>query len=328
MDGANSAFLRRVLAMVVLAMAIGVWSGCPDDGGGENDGGQDSGQDSGSGADGGSDAGGDAGDGCCDAGADAGSDAGSDAGGGIDPSLDVRDQSPALSTEVVITGVTAAAAGWVVVNAPLSDGGATSGFSPVSIGTSSLVKVAVGDPLVNGTTVAAELHQDLGAAGTYEPGVDPLVQNNAGMPVQGTFLVTVPAGTPAVRYTFSPTFNGSAFVWRVAAAPARFASTLSTTGDNPQLTLFTGWRYEAVDPAFGVHPFELANATGSDTILLSQKADAGTMKDDPTIAWEDGRNASGASRFTLSPSLQAQLNLYRCGVHFGSMRSPVVIQTR
>src|SRR6185295_3913199 len=167
---------------------------------------------------------------------------------------------------------------------------------------------------------------DLGAAGIYEPGVDPLVTADGGTPVTASFQVTVPAGTPAVRFTFVPTFSGGFFVWRVSATPSAFAP--MSSGDNPSLTLFAGWRYEALDLSFSVHPFELANSTGTDTVLLSQKPGVGTLKDDPTIGWVDGQSTGGASRFTLSPSLQAQLNLYRCGVHFTTMRAPITIQSR
>src|SRR6185436_19759528 len=139
--------------------------------------------------------------------------------------------------------------------------------------------------------------------------------------VTASFRVTVPAGTPAVRYTF---VFGAGFVWRVSATPAAFASTLSSTGDNPGLTLFAGWRYETTDQSFPGHPFELANSNGTDTVLLSQQG-VGTLEGDPTVSWVD---SGGVSRFTLSPTLQAQLNLYRCGVHTTLMRAPITIQSR
>jgi len=317
MDSADRAFIRRVLALAVLAVAVGVWSGCPGDGGG-NDGGQDSGQDAGQ--DAGNDAGGN------DGGGDAGFDAGTDAGQ-PDPSITAQDQTLDLATDLTVAGVTATAQGWVVVRAALVDGGTATGATAVAPGTFSGVHVGVMDPLADGTTVTAELHRDLGTAGTYEPGVDPLELADGGAPVTASFQVTVPAGTPAVRYTFVPTFGSAGFIWRVSATPAAFASTLGSTGDNPTLTLFAGWRYEAVDLSHSVHPFEMANSSGTDTVLLSQKPDGGTLKDDPTIGWEDG-TTNGVSRFTLSPTLQAQLNLYRCGVHFGTMRAPITIQSR
>ncbi|HYV45526.1 MAG TPA: hypothetical protein VFA20_11725 [Myxococcaceae bacterium] len=318
MDSVDRAFVRRALALGVLAVAVGVWSGCPGDGGG-NDGGQDSGQDSGQ------DAGSDAG---SDAGFDAGSDGGSDAGQ-PEPSVTAQDQTLDLATDLTVASVTATAQGWVVVTAPLADGGTATGATAVAPGTFSGVHVGVMDPLADGTTVTAELHRDLGTPGTYEPGVDPLVTADGGTPVTAAFHVTVPARTPAVRYTFVPTFGGGGFfIWRVSATPSTFASTLNSTGDNPTLTLFAGWRYEAVDLSFTGHPFQLANSSGTDTVLLSMQAGVGTLKDDPTIDWVDGTTTGGVARFTLSPSLQSQLNLYRCGVHFGTMRAPVTIQSR
>src|SRR6185295_5676965 len=117
-------------------------------------------------------------------------------------------------------------------------------------------------------------------------------------------------------------------VWLVSATPAAFASTLSTTGPNPVLTLYAGWRYEAQDDFFQFHPWEMINTSGADLVLLSQRADGGTLRSDPSIAWVDGQATSGVSRFTLSPSLQSALTAYRCGVHTTVMRSPVSIQTR
>jgi hypothetical protein len=318
MDSADRAFIGRVMALAVLVAAIGMWPACTGDGGG-NDGGQDSGQDGGQ--DSGSDGGGN------DGGGDAGGDAGQDAGQ-IVPALAAQDQTLSLATDLTINSVTAAAPGWVVVSAALGDGGTATGSASVAPGTSTGLHVAVSDPLADGATVSAELHLDLGTLGTYEPGTDPLVTGDGGVPVAASFHVTVPAGTPAVRYTFVPAFGGIGFVWHVTAAPSLFASTLSSTGDDPTLTLYSGWRYEAVDQSFTGHPFELATGGTPDTVLLSQRADGGTLKDDPTIGWEDGQSTGGVSRFTVSPSLQAQLNLYRCGVHFGTMRAPITIQSR
>jgi len=315
----HDAPLRRLIALAVLATAIGVWSsGCPDPGGGE-DGGQDAGHEHDAGEDGGG-GGGDAG----PDGGGGGSDGGSDSGVSLDPSIATSNQALSISTDVTVATVTALATGWVVVSAPLSDGGAASGFTGVTAGTATGVHVAVADPLSDGTTVTAGLYRDLGVAGTYEPGTDPLVMNDGGTPVTAQFQVTIPAGTPAVRYTFTPTFSGG-FVWRASAFPARFSTTLSGGPDNPTLTLFRGWRYEVQNGNLN-HPWELIDTgAGTDVVLLSQSSlTAGSMEGDSSIGWTEG----AASRFTFSPSLQAALDMYRCGVHTTSMRSPINIQTR
>lgn len=312
----NGVSTRGVLGLAAIALAIGFWSGCPDDGGGGgdggDDGGQDGGQDSGSGGDAGQDGGG----------GDAGSDAGSDAGGGTDPSISASNQTLTLSTEVTIASVTANAAGWVVVSAPLSDGGAATGATGVTAGTSSGVRVAVGDPLADGTSVATALYADLGTPGAYEPGVDTLVRTDGGQPVAGSFQVTVPAGTPAVSYTVTP--QCAPCVWVVSATPTRFFTTLSTTGPNPTVTLYSGWRYQVVNSFFQFHPFELINTTAADLVLLSETS-AGTFESDPSVAWTEG---NGTSRFTLSPSLEASLSAYRCSIHTSTMRGPFSIQAR
>ena len=69
----------------------------------------------------------------------------------------------------------------------------------------------------------------------------------------------------------------------------------------------------------------MINATGTDLVLLSQGATTGTLEGDSSVGWND---TAGTSKFTLSPTLEASLNMYRCGVHTGSMRGPVSIQTR
>jgi len=317
----HDAPLRRLIALAVLATAVGVWSsGCPDPGGGE-DGGQDSGQDAGGDGGGGGDAGPDGGGG----GSDGGNDGGTDAGVPLDPSITAADQTLSLSTDLTVASVTALATGWVVVNAPLSDGGTASGFTGVAAGATAGVHVEVADPLRDGTTVTAGLYRDVGVVGTYEPGTDPLVVNDGGTPVTAQFQVTVPAGTPAVRYTFSPTFAGG-FVWRASAFPARFSTTLSGGPDNPVLTLFRGWRYEVQNPGALNHPWQVIDTGGgSDAVLLSQGAASGALEADSTVDWVDG---NGPSRFTVSPSFQAVVDMYRCGVHFSSMRSAINFQTR
>jgi hypothetical protein len=128
-----------------------------------------------------------------------------------------------------------------------------------------------------------------------------------------------------VAYTFTPPFT----TWQVTATPPRFSSTVSTSGSNPTLTLYSGWHYVAMNSGFAFHPLELlvfgANAA-SDTTLLSQATSTtGSLEGDSSIGWTE---VSGESHFTVSPSLQAQLTGYRCGVHTTMMRAPIVIQTR
>ena len=167
------------------------------------------------------------------------------------------------------------------------------------------------------------LHVDAGVVGTYEfPGADVPAQD-AGVTVMDPFVVSVAAGTPAVRLRLT-SIGMSAYDF-TAVEPSAYASVLGSASDNQTLTLTSGWRYEIVNAVAGSHPFELTHrGTGpsTDQVLLSQSA-AGSLETDASIAWQG--NGTATIRFTLSPSLAAQLTGYRCSIHTSTMRGNVVI---
>ena len=169
--------------------------------------------------------------------------------------------------------------------------------------------------------------------GTYEfdgsaGSADPPVQDSNGDIVLVPFDLTVPANTPAVRFTVSN--NNAASYDITGAEPALYEEWIGNEPANQTLTLNVGWRYEIVNNATAsAHPFELINSSSpaplDDTILASQRsAEEGSLETDPDVNWTQ---TGDTIEFTLSTSLGAELNGYRCGIHTTTMRGTITTQT-
>ena len=243
----------------------------------------------------------------------------------VHPSITANAQSLSnLSTVVTVAQALSVGPGWVTIHEDAAGSpGAVIGYTRVVSGSHSNVAVTLDRPALDGETLHAMLHIDAGVLGTYEfPGPDVPAQN-AGVTVMDPFVVSVAAGTPAVRLRLT-SIGMSAYDF-TAVEPTDYASVLGSASDNQTLTLTSGWRYEIVNTVAGPHPFELTHrGTGpsSDQVLLSQSA-AGSLESDASIAWQG--NGTATIRFTLSPSLAAQLSGYRCSIHPSTMRGNVVI---
>jgi len=242
------------------------------------------------------------------------------------PSIAASDQTlNQLSTRVVVPSAVSDGPGWVTIHeASGGTAGAPIGRAHLDAGANPNVTVTLDRPAVDGETLYAMLHADRGTVGAYEyPGVDAPV-SVGGENVMGPFVVTVAAGTPAVRFHVSGV-GTSAYVFS-QVEPAAFAGMLESGGNNPTLTFRTGWRYEIVNAVFGMHPFQLLErgaTPAADTVLLSE-AGAGSLETDAAIDWREGNQ--GVMRFTLAPSLAAVLTGYRCSVHPSVMRGAVAIE--
>ena len=117
-------------------------------------------------------------------------------------SLVVRDQ-PIVGSTVTVDQVVAGQPGWLAIY-PLGPNGepvanALAGFAAVPSGVSSAVQVPLSQAFNPGDRLAAMLHVDAGATGTFEypVGLDlPAMANN--LPVMGTFTILPgPVGDPA-----------------------------------------------------------------------------------------------------------------------------------
>jgi hypothetical protein len=242
------------------------------------------------------------------------------------PSIAASAQSLSnLSTLVTVAQALSVGPGWVTIHEDAAGSpGAVIGHARIVSGSHSNVAVTLERPALDGETLYAMLHVDAGVVGTYEfPGADVPAQN-AGVTVMEPFVVTVAAGTPAVRLRLT-SIGMSAYDF-TAVEPAAYASVLGSASNNQTLTLAAGWRYEIVSSVAGPHPFELTHrGTGpaTDQVLLSQSA-AGSLESDASIGWQG--NGTATIRFTLSPSLGAQLSGYRCSIHKSTMRGNVVIE--
>jgi hypothetical protein len=232
-----------------------------------------------------------------------------------------------LSTVVTVSAATSDGPGWAVIHESVSGApGAILGHAHLNSGPSANVVVTLDRPAVGGEELIAMLHVDAGAVGTFEfPGVDIPAVDGQSQTIMQAFTVSVASGTPAVRLHVT---NVGFSAWSVSSVePAAFAGIVSG-GDNPTLTLRSGWRYEIDNPVRDMHPFELLHmgaGPGSDVVLLSE-ATTGSMEGDAGIAWTDQAGALNLSRFTVSPSLAAQLTGYRCGIHTSTMRGPIAVQ--
>jgi len=220
--------------------------------------------------------------------------------GPIEPSLVAEDQTLALTT-VIAVAADCDGPCWVVIS---EDGGAALGMTALERGRHARVEVGLDRRLVSGELLRAALHDDAGVAGTFEPDGDELLR-------EASFSVTIEAGTPDVRISILNA-GDSAYVFN-GAHSSRFAITPDPAAENPPIELRRGWRYEIFNPANVNHPFELIHAGESaDEVHLSQRAE-GTLHDDPSVAFEIVSPAF--FRFTVSPSLEAAVDAYRCLIH-------------
>lgn len=230
---------------------------------------------------------------------------------GTGPDVAVSDQSLELSTVVSVDQVVSAGPGWIVIHEDDGMGGigGVIGFSAVSDGSNANVSVPLDRPLSDQETVFAMLHVDEGMVGTYEfPGPDGPVTRD-GSPIAPPLVVTVPAGTAAVRLSFS----GGVPDYMVGIEPSTFEGDISGSAD-PTITLRAGFRYEVMNMVSVGHPFEIIDMAGNE--LLSE-ADDGSLEDDVETDWTD--DGSGTVRFTVDADLQAEAAQYRCSIHTGSM---------
>jgi subtilisin-like proprotein convertase family protein len=251
------------------------------------------------------------------------------------PSVTAADQTlDDLSTIVMVPEAVSDGPGFMVIHEDNGTGGigGVIGHAALTDGVNTNVEVELERPATNGETLYAMLHRDAGTIGTYEfPGADgPVTDLVTGAVITPGFDVTVPAGTPAVRFTIDANDTSTAFEW-VAVEPS-VAIDLIAGGlgsEDANVTLAAGWRYEVVNTVSSVHPLELLtlgadpNDSSMDTILLSQGGGVGSLEGDASVEWLD--SGSGTIRFTVSPSLAAALDGYRCFVHRTMMRGTISI---
>jgi len=110
-------------------------------------------------------------------------------------SVEVDDQTLAASDNVVVRSVSLVGAGFLVIHEAAGDSfGPVLGNTAVADGANADVAISLSRDLVDGETLYAMLHTDLGEVGVYEfPGADvPQVDANAAV-IAPTFVVTVGA---------------------------------------------------------------------------------------------------------------------------------------
>lgn len=231
-----------------------------------------------------------------------------------------------LSTVVVTDGATSLGPGWVVIHEDDNGSpGAVIGHAAVSDGENQNIEVTLERPAVDGETLHAMLHVDEGTVGTYEfPGDDVPATDSNNDVVVAPFVVTVPAGTPAIRITMNNV--GTTDYEFVSAEPQAYAADVGAGSQDPDITLFLDWRYEIVNQASAGHPFEIIMAGASpaqDTVVLSQSAN-GTLEGDAGIDWFDDGDTT--IRFTATTSLSGASDAYRCATHTTEMRGGITYQ--
>lgn len=233
-------------------------------------------------------------------------------------SLTVMDQTLDFSTRVTVASANSLGAGWMVIHE--DDGGAPGaviGVAPVTDGANAAIDVILDRPATDGETLYAMLHEDSPADGAYTfdgaNGEDMPALDASDEVVVAGFETTVAADTPAVRFTLNN--SGQTAFEFTAAEPAFFEAWISDVGgNNPTLTLAEGWRYEIDNQASTAHPLELVGLGATrpaDTVLLAQGGDTGSLEDDTDVNWTE---TAGTVGFTLTPTLNAELSGYRCGV--------------
>lgn len=250
----------------------------------------------------------------------------------IEPSDDeiiVSDQSLSdLSTVVVIDRAVLSSGGWVAVFDEADLGGAPLGFAEVPAGGAEGISVVLERPVSDGETLYAVLHVDQPADGQFTFGAGTGEDLPALAPDDGqyldTFVATVAAGTPAVRFTIRGLSN-SAYSW-TQAEPAHFRDWIGAGNNNQVLSLKPGWHYEIVNLSSAAHPLELVTRGATrdqDVVLLSQDV-AGSLEAASEVNWSESGNRM---RFTLAGPLANALDSYRCSVRTHSaMRGSIALQ--
>jgi len=242
--------------------------------------------------------------------------------GAINPGLTTLDQSLDLTRQISVSSAGVPSEAWLVIyedngGVPAATTVAIKGLAPASY---SDLKVGLDRPAIHGELFHAILHDDLGAVGTWEPGIDTPMLDDMSSPVADSLVVSVSVGTPDVRLTVS-NVGDIDYRW-IAVEPGIVTGVVTVGTRDPILTLFLDERYEIVNLARSDHPFELMTA-GSTQTLLSEEV-AGTLEADVGIDWTD--NGSGIIRFTATATLDASLGAYRCFEHPVDMLGTAGIQ--
>ena len=251
------------------------------------------------------------------------------------PTVTGVDQTLELTTMVNVASAHVIDDGFMVIHEhdPVAGGpGAVIGHGPVDAGAQSDIVVALDRPVEDGEKLHAMLHEDTGSIGDYEfdgsaGSPDPPVTDSNGDIVVDDFEVSVPADTPAVRFTVT-NINAASYDF-TGAQPQRYEAWIGPQASNETLTLNEGWRYEIVNNAGKTsHPFELI-ASGAapvqDDVLASQSdAVDGSMEGDPDVNWTQ---VDDSVQFTLTSGLAGSADMYRCGIHTASMRGDISTQS-
>ena len=242
-----------------------------------------------------------------------------------DPAISATDQTLTdLTSVVTVASVTANAAGWVAVyedsgGAP----GALLGSTSIAVGGSTDLSITLSRPIAGGEMLWAQLRSDGANPGSFDGAEDPVVELNAA-PVQSGFTISLDPSAVDVRINVSASTNTGYTVDSVE--PAAFATGVSGgSGEDPALTLQTGWRYGIVNSASGSHPFELLTIGADETtdvVLLSQ-ATTGSLEADADTAWYSNGDSVA---FTVSSAVAAGLTGYRCSIHTAMMRGDITVQ--
>lgn len=254
--------------------------------------------------------------------AGSGEDAGAVDAGPIEPSIEAAEQTLGLSTVVTIAEVNATDTVWIVIHE--DDGGAPGeiiGMTLVESGSHPDVDVELDRPVASDETLHAMLHIDAAPLETFDDADTPVLVDGA--PVSASFVVTVEAGTPAVRLTV--TAGGNTGYDFTSAEPARYADTIGEEDEDQTLTLRRGWRYELVNEVSAAHPFQfIRNTPGStpDVVQLAEGGIAGMLEGDEDIAFSD---EDSTLRFTVSSAFESGIDGYRCELHPQMMRGAVAV---
>jgi len=247
---------------------------------------------------------------------------GSGSSGVIDPGLTIQDQSLDLTRQIRINSAGVLSDAWLVIfednsGVPAVTTVAVKGLARASY---SNLKVGLDRPALDGELFHVALHDDLGAVGMWEPGIDTPMLDDMNNPVADSLIVSVSVGTPGVRLTVSNVGNNH-YRW-VAVEPDNVTGVVTIGTNDPALMLSLDERYEIVNLAREDHPFELMTA-GSTQTLLSEEV-VGTLEGDAGIGWFD--NGSGIIRFTATDTLESSLGEYRCFEHPDDMLGTAGIQ--
>ena len=217
-----------------------------------------------------------------------------------------------VTTAVTVSNVMAGADGFLAVFA--MDGTTLYGSTAVGAGANADVVVPLTERLADGDQLVVRLYEDAGVAGTFEPATDPVA--NDGSDVETTVTVAVPAGTPDIEVLISG--DGTDYTFTLESSAA-YAPAASLMGADPSITLYNGLRYRFVNDTPGDHPFELVTVGTPDVVQLSQAIDP-ALESDPTIDWTE---SGGAVELTVSTTLSAAVDGYRCSIHTSAMRGAV-----